>query len=71
MGDSWRTPHKHEFTLFALDSELGLAPGLSGAELLSAMEGHILAEAKTLGKFVAPVHKPGHAARKTAEAGAK
>ena len=51
-------PHKHEFTLYALDSELGLAPGATKEELVSSMEGHILAEAKTIGKFTAPVSTP-------------
>ena len=47
-------PRKYEFTLYALDSELGLAPGATKGELLSSMEGHILAAAKTMGKFKRP-----------------
>ena len=47
-------PHKYEFTLYALDSELGLAPGATKGELVSSMEGHILAAAKTMGKFKRP-----------------
>ena len=69
------TPHKYEFKLYALDSELGLAPGATMPELKSAMEGHILAEVTTVGKFTAPVYKPGRqvkvAATQTAEAATK
>ena len=47
-------PHRLEVTIYALDIELGLAPGVTKAELLSAMEAHILGEAKTLGRFQPP-----------------
>ena len=50
--------HNYEFTLYALDSELGLAPGATKGELLSSMEGHILAAAKTKGKFQPPFPCP-------------
>ena len=50
--------HNYEFTIYALDSELGLAPGATMPELKSAMEGHILAAAKTKGKFQAPLPCP-------------
>ena len=43
-------PHAYYFRLYALDAELDLAPGASKAELVSAMEGHILARADTVGK---------------------
>ena len=46
--------HNYEFTLYALDSELGLAPGATKGEVVSAMKGHILAAAKTKGKFQPP-----------------
>ena len=65
-------PHNFEFKLYALDTELGLAPGATMPELKSAMEGHILAEVKIVGKFAAPVLRPGQqvkiAATQTAEA---
>ena len=47
-------PHRWEFTLYALDSELGLAPRATKKDLMSAMEGHILAEATTMGKYSPP-----------------
>ena len=47
--------HKYYFLLYALDTELGLAPGSTKAELVSAMEGHVLAQAETVGKFQLPV----------------
>ena len=47
--------HKYTFLLYALDTELGLAPGSTKAELVSAMEGHVLAQAETVGKFQLPV----------------
>lgn len=47
--------HRYYFTLYALDSELGLAAGATKDELLSAMEGHILAQADTIGKYVPAV----------------
>ena len=43
--------HRYYFRLYALDIKLDLAPGAAKAELLSAMEDHILAEAQTFGKF--------------------
>lgn len=42
------------FSLYALDTKLGLLPGLTKAELLKAMEGHIVAQADTIGKFLPP-----------------
>ena len=47
-------PHKYEFTLYALDGEIGLAPRATKKELLKAMDGHILGEAKTVGKYTSP-----------------
>ncbi len=44
-------PHRYFFKLYALDSELDLAPGASRADLLDAMEGHILAEASLMGRY--------------------
>ena len=49
-------PHKYYFRLYALDTQFGLAAGATKEELLDAMDGHILAQAETVGKFqVAPV----------------
>ena len=44
-------PHKYSFRLYALDGELELAAGASRAELDKAMEGHILGQAETAGKY--------------------
>lgn len=43
--------HRYVFRLFALDTALDLDPGSSKPSLLKAMNGHILAEAKLMGKF--------------------
>ena len=48
-------PHRYYFRLYALDTTLGLAPGATKAELVSAMEGHVLAETETLGKNSPPL----------------
>ena len=48
------SPQRLEVTIYALDIELGLAPGATKADLLSAMQAHILAEARTMGKFQGP-----------------
>jgi Raf kinase inhibitor-like YbhB/YbcL family protein len=34
--------HEYDFTVFALDAELDLEPGLNRAELLEAIEGHVI-----------------------------
>lgn len=53
-GSDWTaiSPRKYSFKLYVLDTELGLAPGVSKGELLAAMDGHILAEAETRGKYM-------------------
>ena len=43
--------HRYFFKLYALDSELDLASGITKAQLSEAMEGHILAEAQLMGKY--------------------
>lgn len=37
-------PHHYTFTVYALDAELALAEGLTKADLLKAMEGHIIGQ---------------------------
>ena len=43
--------HRYFFKLYALDTELDLASGITKAQLVEAMEGHILAEAQLMGKY--------------------
>jgi len=43
--------HTYRFRLFALDAPLDLEPGASAAQLETAMEGHVLAEAQLEGTF--------------------
>lgn len=43
--------HRYEFRLYALDAKLGLRAGATKGDLLAALEGHVLAEAKLTGKY--------------------
>ena len=43
--------HKYFFKLYALDIELDLASGASKAEIMDAMKGHVVAEAKLMGTY--------------------
>ena len=43
--------HRYLFKLYALDAKLDLPEGSSKAEVESAMKGHILAEAKLMGRY--------------------
>jgi Raf kinase inhibitor-like YbhB/YbcL family protein len=43
--------HRYYFKLYALDTMLDLKPGATKAQLLQAMEGHILAETRLMGKY--------------------
>jgi len=43
--------HRYFFKLYALDTELDLPEGSSKAEVERSMEGHILAEAKLMGRY--------------------
>ncbi|HUH65324.1 MAG TPA: YbhB/YbcL family Raf kinase inhibitor-like protein [Syntrophales bacterium] len=43
--------HRYFFRLYALDAPTGLKPGATKAQLIAAMEGHILGEAELMGKF--------------------
>jgi Raf kinase inhibitor-like YbhB/YbcL family protein len=49
-----RSPHRYYFELFALDTELALAPRASRADVLKAMDGHVLASGWLLGTFQQP-----------------
>jgi len=46
--------HRYFFRLYALDSELGAAAGLSKDQLLQAMEGHLLAQGELMGVYSRP-----------------
>jgi Raf kinase inhibitor-like YbhB/YbcL family protein len=43
--------HRYFFKLYALDKELTLEAGITKAQLLKAIEGHILASAQMIGKY--------------------
>ena len=43
--------HRYRFTMYALDTRLGLASGGDKATVLAAMEGHVLATATLLGRY--------------------
>jgi Raf kinase inhibitor-like YbhB/YbcL family protein len=43
--------HRYFFKLYALDTTLGLKPGITKDQLLKAMRGHILAEAQLMGTY--------------------
>ncbi len=55
MGYSGPCPpsgtHRYFFKLYALDAMLNLSSGSSKQQLLSAMQGHILAQAELMGTF--------------------
>ena len=42
--------HRYDFKIYALDTGLAQGPGLSKADLLKAMQGHVLAEGQLMGR---------------------
>jgi Raf kinase inhibitor-like YbhB/YbcL family protein len=44
-------PHRYFFKLYALDIRLDLQPGMTKAQLLKAMEGHILEQSELVGLY--------------------
>lgn len=44
-------PHRYFFKVYALDTKLDLDPSAEKADVLKAMEGHILAKGELMGKF--------------------
>ncbi len=46
--------HHYIFTLYALDQEIGLAPGFGKAELMEAIDGHVIAAAEIIGTYERP-----------------
>ena len=45
------TEHRYFFKIYALDTQLNLPEGATKAEVLAAMEGHIIAEAQIMGVY--------------------
>lgn len=45
------TPHHYVFELYALDTKLDLPAGSTRADLLKAMDGHVIGKATTVGLF--------------------
>jgi Raf kinase inhibitor-like YbhB/YbcL family protein len=43
--------HRYFFKLYALDGELGLAPGADKETVLDAMQGHVLAQGQLMGVY--------------------
>ena len=43
--------HRYVFTLYALDAPIELPPGATKAQLLEAMEGHVLAKSALQGRY--------------------
>jgi Raf kinase inhibitor-like YbhB/YbcL family protein len=43
--------HRYFFKLYAVDRALGVAPGITAAELVRALQGHVLAEAVLMGRY--------------------
>jgi Raf kinase inhibitor-like YbhB/YbcL family protein len=46
-----RGTHRYIFRVYALDTHLRLPPGAAKATLLTAMSGHVLAEATLMGRY--------------------
>jgi hypothetical protein len=46
-----RGTHRYVFTAYALDARLGLGPGAAKARVLEALKGHVLAEARLMGRY--------------------
>lgn len=43
--------HRYRFRLYALDADIDLSPGATKAQLLAAIEGRVLAEARLTGTY--------------------
>lgn len=46
-----RGTHRYVFKLYAIDTVLDLPPGASEADVVEAMQGHVLADAELVGKY--------------------
>ena len=47
-------PHHYHFQVFALDTTLGLAQGAKVADIVAAMQGHVLASGELVGVYQGP-----------------
>lgn len=52
----WHGAHRYYFRLFALDAPIILPPGAGRTDFDRAIEGHVIAEAKTMGIYSKPIH---------------
>ena len=44
-------PHRYFFKVYALDAAVGLEEGARKADLVEAMEGHVLAQGQLMGTY--------------------
>ncbi len=44
-------PHHYHFVVYALDANLGLEPGLTRAELLDAIKGHVIGQGELVALY--------------------
>lgn len=51
MPPPGRGTHHYHFKLYALDSQLNVAPSVTKQQLLDAMKGHVLAETELIGTY--------------------
>jgi len=51
-------PHHYHFQVFALDSELDVAPGMERDDVLKAMSGHVLAAGELIGTYQQSMEPP-------------
>ncbi len=50
-------PHHYRFTLYALDTELGLQLGATKQRILEAMHGHVIAQTQLVGIYQNPISR--------------
>jgi Raf kinase inhibitor-like YbhB/YbcL family protein len=55
MGARGNVYHHYTFQLYALDTKLSLGPDATRAQIMAAMDGHVLAKAVLVGRFHRPL----------------
>jgi Raf kinase inhibitor-like YbhB/YbcL family protein len=55
MGARGNVYHHYTFQLYALDTRLNLGPDATRAQIMAAMDGHVLAKAVLVGRFHRPL----------------